>query len=130
MQRAREDARSALDHAAELMKRSYDRSCRPAIAHAKGDKVYLKLTNISTERPSRKLEDRRYGPFPIKRKIGESAYELALLITWHGVHPIFNKSLLTPFQPPKFPSQQKPPPPPPIQVAGDLCYEVDFICDS
>ena len=57
MQRAREDARSALDHAAELMKRSYDQSRRPAIAHAKGDKVYLKSTNISTERPSRKLED-------------------------------------------------------------------------
>jgi hypothetical protein len=92
--------------------------------------VYLESTNISTEQPSRKLEDRRYGPFPIKRKIGESAYELALPITWRGVHPVFNESLLTPFRPPKFPSQQKPPPPPPIQVQGDLRYEVDFIRDS
>jgi hypothetical protein len=112
------------------MKRSYNRSRRPAIAHKKGDKVYLKSTNISTERPSWKLEDRRYGPFPIKRKIGESAYELMLPITWRGVHPVFNESLLTLFRPPKFPSQQKPLPPPPIQVAGDLCYEVDFIHDS
>ena len=130
MQHAREDARSALDHAAELMKRLYDQSRRPAIAHAKGDKVYLESTNISTERPSQKLEDRQYGPFPIKQKIGESAYELALPITWHGIHPVFNESLLTPFRPPKFPSQQKPPPPPPIQVQGDLRYEVDFIRDS
>jgi hypothetical protein len=112
------------------MKQSYDRSRRPVIAHAKEDKVYLESTNISTKRPSQKLEDRQYGPFPIKRKIGESAYELALLVTWHGLHPVFNESLLTPFRPPKFPSQQKPPPPPPIQVKGDLRYEVDFIRDS
>jgi len=98
--------------------------------HQRGDKVYLELMNISTERPSQKLEDRRYGPFPIKQKIGESAYELTLPDTWHGIHPVFNESLLTPFRPPKFPSQQKPPPPPPIQVKGDLHYKVDFIRDS
>ena len=92
--------------------------------------MYLVSTNISTERPSQKLEDRRYGPFPVKRKIGESTYELALPITWHGIHPVFNESLLTRFRPPKFPSQQKPPPPPPIQIQGDLHYEVDFIRDS
>jgi hypothetical protein len=86
--------------------------------------------NISTERPSQKLEDRRYGPFPIKQKIGESAYELTLATTWRGIHPVFNESLLTPFWPPKFPSQQKPPPPPPIQIQGDLHYEVNFIWDS
>ena len=46
------------------------------------------------------------------------------------MHPVFNESLLTPFRPPKFLSQQKPPPPPLIQVQGDLRYEVDFIRDS
>ena len=130
MQHAGEDTHSALNHTAELMKQSYDHSHQSAIAHAKEDKVYLKSTNISTKQPSQKLEDHQYGPFLIKRKIGNSAYELALPLTWHGVHPVFNKMLLTPFKLPKFPLQQKPPPPPLIQVKGDLHYKVDFICNS
>jgi len=57
LQCAQEDARSSLHHTAELMKWSYDHSCRPAIMHERGDRVYLKSTNISTKRPSWKLED-------------------------------------------------------------------------
>jgi hypothetical protein len=49
------------------------------------DIVYLNASNIQTNQPSRKLSHRRLGPFPIIKKVRNSAYRLQLpvLCCWH-----------------------------------------------
>jgi hypothetical protein len=98
MKKTRQDAKAALEQAAERMKRSHDKHARPALEYTIGDKVYLESTNIKSHRPSRKLSDKRYGPFEVLKKIGESAYKLKLPETWPAIHPVFNESYLSPYQ--------------------------------
>ena len=86
--------------------------------------------NITTTRPAKKLDDKRYGPFKILEKIGSSAYKLDLPKTWKAIHPVFNETLLTPFHKPVFANQKKPPPPPAVEVEGSPEYEVETIDDS
>ena len=47
-----------------------------------------------TNRPSKKLDNKRYGPFRISKNIGLGAFELELLEEWM-IHNVFNKDLLT-----------------------------------
>ena len=127
----REDAKSALEFANKVMKENYDKHTRPSRQYKEGDQVYLEATNIKTYRPSKKLSEKRFSPFKILKKIGASAYKLDLPKTWYGIHPVFNESLLSPYIPPKFPSQKKPDPPPAIPVPeGWIEHEVESIKDS
>ena len=98
------------------MKKFYDRKRNDSCEYSIGDKVWLEGMNITTTRPSKKLGDKRYGPFVIEKKEGKSTYRLTLPPTWKKIHPVFNKSLLTPYKEPEFPSQQQPDKPPPIIV--------------
>ncbi|QRV73441.1 Transposon Ty3-G Gag-Pol polyprotein [Ceratobasidium sp. AG-Ba] len=43
-----------------------------------GDKVWLLLTNLSSKRPTKKLDNRKGGPFTITEKISSHAYRLDL----------------------------------------------------
>ena len=130
MKRVREDAAAALRQAAEQAKQSHDRHARDAREYAPGAKVYLEATNLKTDRPTKKLDDKRFGPFKVKRKVGHAAYELELPPNWPAIHPVFNESYLTPYRASRFASQQKPPPPPPIEVEGIPEYVVEQILDS
>ena len=87
-------------------------------------------SNITTTQPSKKLGEKRYGPFEVLGKEGLTAYRLRLLATWKKIHPIFNEALLTPYKPPVYPQQQLPRPAPPVIVEGDEEYEVDEILNS
>lgn len=49
---------------------------------------------------------------------------------WKAIHPVFNKSLLTPYKEPEFPSQKKPVPPLSITVEGLPEYKVESINNS
>ena len=124
------DAEAALRQAAERMKASHDRRARTEREFAVGDQVYLEATNLRSDRPSKKLDDKRFGPFKIKQKVGAASYKLHLPASWPAIHPTFHESLLTHYRPPRFPSQQKPPPPPPLEVEGELQYNVEAIRDS
>ena len=130
MKKVREDAQAALRQSAERMKTAYDKHARPSIAYSKGEKVYLESTNLKTDRPSKKLDDKRFGPFEIIQKKGESSYELKLPEHWPAIHPIFNESYLSPFKKSRYRNQQKPPAPPPIEVEGEQEYNVEEIRDS
>ena len=130
MDKIREEAASSLKRAAETMKHFYDRKRTDSRDYKVGDQVYVEATNISTMRPAKKLDDKRYGPFEIIEKVGLSSYKLKLPDTWK-IHPVFNEALLTPYHPPEFPTQEKPPPPPPIQVPeGHVEYEVNEVLGS
>ena len=111
------------------MKTFYDKKQADVRNYDKGDKVWLEGSNITTTRPSKKLGEKRYGPFEVLRKEGLTAYCLKLPATWKKIHLVFNEALLNPYKPPAYPQQQLPRPAPPIVVEGDKEYEVDEILD-
>ena len=131
MESIRKETEAALSLAAETMKKYYDRSRLPAHPYKVGDKVYLEGINLSISRPVAKLSDKRYGPFRIVKKVGASAYKLALPQKWSRNHDVFNEYLLTPFTAPSYPSQQaRQPDEPPDLDADDpdkAVYDVEAI---
>ena len=112
------------------MKKSYNKHVRPNKEYSKGDKVYLETTNLKTDRPAKKLDDKHFGPFDVIEKVGASAYKLKLPDTWPAIHPTFHNSYLTPFRPSQFEQQQRPAPPPAIIVEDEEEYEVKEILNS
>ena len=126
--RSQEEASASLGIAQDQMKRYYDRTRGVPRNYQTGDMVWLEGNNIKTDRPAKKLEDKRYGPFRIIKKIGRSAYKLQLPPTWKSLHPVFNEVVLSPYTPPAYPTQKPPPPPPPVD-AGRNIYYVEKILD-
>ena len=62
----------------------------------------LATRNLRLRGP-RKLQDRYVGPFPITRRIGQTAYQLDLTggrqrQALQGIHNIFHVSLLRPYE--------------------------------
>ena len=130
MRKVREETEAALKQSNEMMKRAYDRKKGESREYQPRDKVYLEGTNITTDRPIKKFDDKRHGPFTVVKKVGASSYKLKLPATWKKIHPVFNEIYLTPYTPPKYPSQKKPPPPPPIITNEGEEYVVEEIMDS
>ena len=60
-----------------------------------GDKVWLLHKNISSRRPSKKLNYIKLGPFKIKKKITEVNYKLDLLAKIK-IHPVQHITMLKP----------------------------------
>ena len=75
-----------------------------------------------------KLDDKMFGPFVVKRKVGSSAYELELPAQW-TIHPVFNVSLLEPYRedPIGRPQTQVPAP---DMVDSEPSYVVSEVVDS
>lgn len=91
-----------------------------------GDMVFLNRKNISTTRPSLKLDHKKLGPFKILKNINNRAYQLSLPATW-GIHDTFHISLLEKH----LPSQMQPvsAPPPAIQLDTGPQFEIEAILD-
>ena len=87
------ETEAALKMAAEDMKRFYDRGRRPDDLKI-GDKVWLDTRDLRTDRPSKKFDYKRVGPFEIIEKHGRMAYKLKLPSTYK-VHPVFPAVKLT-----------------------------------
>jgi hypothetical protein len=119
-----------MTQAAEKAKLHYDLCRRSARSYKPNDLVWLEATNVKEVQPSKKLSAKHYGLFKILAKIGELAYRIELPDNWRLLHPVFNKSLLTPYVKPAFLSQQKPLPPPPDIVGEELEYKVEKVLDS
>jgi hypothetical protein len=111
MKKIHEDAASALWMANEQAKRQYDKHTRPSIEYKPRDQVYIEAMNIKMNCPSKKLDNKRFGPFKVLEKVKESSYKIDLPASWKGKRPIFNETYLTPYHSPKYRRQQKPPPP-------------------
>jgi hypothetical protein len=91
-----------------------------------GDKVWLLLTNISSKRQSKKLDNRKGGPFTITEKISSHAYRLQLPKTMK-VHDIFHINLLTRVKEDEDFHRRQAKPPPIITEEGEEEYEIDHI---
>jgi len=61
--------------------------------------------NITTQRPSRKLDHKKVGPLRVVKQIGTRAYKLELLPN-SSIHPLFHASLLEHYWKSKDPERQ------------------------
>jgi len=60
--------------------------------------VYINMKNIKTQRPSKKLDHTKIGPYRILRKLGPVTFELQIP-EGMNIHSIFHKNLLEPAPP-------------------------------
>src|SRR5882757_3964357 len=117
MKRTREDAEPALKRAADDMKKYYDRKRGKTPKYTLGEKVWLDASNIQTGRPTKKLDHKRLGPFPISKVLANNIYKLKLQKTIK-IHPVFSVVKLIPYHVNDIPEQVIKEPPPPIVKAG------------
>ncbi|KAL1952475.1 hypothetical protein VTO42DRAFT_5283 [Malbranchea cinnamomea] len=118
-------AQASMAAAQEDYERHANAHRTPAPAYKPGDKVWLSLHNIHTDRPSKKL-DAQQAQFTVLEQVGSHAYRLD---TPPGVHNVFHTWLLHPASSDPFPSQRQSDyqPPPIIGEQGDEEWEVECI---
>jgi Chromo (CHRromatin Organisation MOdifier) domain len=124
MKKIRDEAAAALEKTQKNMKKYYDMHRREVPEFKVGDKVWLEAKDITTDRLTKKLDDRRLGPYEILEKVGASAYKLKLPETDKS-HPVYNEALLTPYDEP--PAHRREERPGPQIVQGQEEYEVEEI---
>lgn len=108
------------------MKTYFDRKHEAEPEFKNGDEVLLEGKNLKTNRPTKKLEHRRFGPFKVEKKIGQRAYRLKLPVTWR-VHTVFHVSKLVPYHRGDHTHTE---PPPPDLINGEPEQEVEEILDD
>lgn len=86
-----EEMKTELEFVRGRMKKYYDQKRLKGPSFSKGDMVLLATKNLSTDRPSKKLDYKYIGPYEVLEKISENNYRLDLK-TRH--HPVFHISLL------------------------------------
>ena len=87
-----EYAQGKMRKSQEIMKRQADKY-RKDVSYNIGDRVWLSSKNIPTTRPSKSLEDKALGPYPIIEKVG-NAYKLDLPHSIRKLHPVFSPAYL------------------------------------
>lgn len=122
------EAEKALQEAADDMKRFYDTRHQEGPKFKVGDLVFLSNVNLRSTCPSRKLDDKHFGPFKITKQISPVNFELDLPHQWSLTTSVFHVSKLKPFTADPFSISA--PPPPPDLIADHLEYEVEAILDS
>lgn len=101
LKEAREMAQASMALAQQSYEDYSNRSRDPATNYKVGDKVWLDLRHIKTNRPCKKL-DVRSGKYTVLECIGTHAYRLN---TPPGIHNVFHTILLRPAAADPFPSQ-------------------------
>ena len=130
MAKVTEETRASLEMAAEDMARYYDVHHREAERFEAGDKVWLDSRNIKTTRPTKKLDDRWYGPFVVEKALSRNAYRLKLTKAFSKLYPVFHVSKLRRWTPDEISERPQPTRPEPELVNEELEYEVDQILNS
>jgi hypothetical protein len=106
---------------------------QPSPNYQAGDKVWLSMKNIKTQRPSKKFDDKNIH-CEIIRRIGRDSYELHLPDGMSRIHPVFHTSLLRPDPDDPLPRQRQPNAEP-VLIDGDdedvhEEWEIEAIVDS
>ena len=58
--------------------------------------MYINTEHLPSIQKSQKLEKKFFGPYEIVEKVGQSAYQIKIPISWK-VYNVFNESLLKPY---------------------------------
>ncbi|KAJ9394194.1 hypothetical protein DTO282F9_8888 [Paecilomyces variotii] len=120
-----------VEHLLLLQDQALEKSPGKPIEFAIGDKVLLDTRHLRTDRPSKKLDSKRRGPFEVLAKVGPQAYRLKLPPLYR-IHPVFHVSLLSPWKQNEL--HTEPEPEPPVQVSDNTGqheeWEVDEILDA
>jgi hypothetical protein len=124
---AREWAQAAMAMAQEKQEEATNRYRDQAVRYKVGDKVWLSLENLRTDRPSKKL-DQKYAKYEVLEVKGSHNYRLN---TPPGPNNVFHTRLLRPARTEGLSGQVRRDIQPPAQlVEGDLEYEVERILDE
>ena len=67
-----------MDMAKKAMKKQFDKKRRNLQELKVGDNVWLEVKNIHSKQPSKKLDQKRYGPFRISKDIGQGMFQIEL----------------------------------------------------
>ena len=126
LQRSWEQATKAMEEAQKNIKKQFDKKRRNPQGLKVGDHVWLENKNIHSNQPSKKLDNKRYGPFKILKVIGLGTFELELPKGWM-IHNVFNEDLPTQCVEPKFQGQRKEPALPPVIINEEEEYEVEEV---
>jgi len=94
LQKSWEQATKAMEEAQKNMKRQFNKKRQNLQELKIGDNMWLENKNIYFNQPSKKLDNKRYGPFRISKDIGSGAFQLELPEGW-VIHNMFNEDLLT-----------------------------------
>ena len=115
-----------MDGAQEMMKKQFDKKRRNTQELQEGENIWLEVKNIYLNRPSKKLDQKRYRPFKILKAIGQRVFQLKLPEGWM-IHNMFNKDLLTWCWEPYYQGQHMEPAPPPDIINEEEEYKVEEI---
>jgi len=94
MKKSWEQATKVIEEAQKMMKKQFDKKMWNPQELKVGDNMWLENENIHSNKPSKKLDNKRYGHFRISKNIGLGAFQLELLEGW-AIHNVFNEDLLT-----------------------------------
>ena len=125
-ERLKELSRSRSDAQKALQKRL--KPIEPSCSFVSGDKVWLDARNLHIRTPSKKLSNRRIGPYPIQQQLSPVTYRLQLPESMK-IGNVFHVDLLTPYHETDAYGPQ-PPKPPPELIDGEEEYEVEDIIDD
>ena len=94
LQKSWEHATKAMEETQKNMKKQFNKKKRNPQGLKAGNNMWLENKNIQLNRPSTKLDNKRYRPLRISKDIGSEAFQLELPEGW-AIHNIFNEDLLT-----------------------------------
>lgn len=124
---AGDEAKAAIKLSQVQHKEQADKHRKEAPEFEIGEEVWVNRKNMTTHRPSKKLDWKYIGPYKILAKIGKRAYKLDLP-RGINIHPVFHVNLLEKKTADNF--DRDPVPVPPITIDGEEEWEVDKILNS
>ena len=101
----------------------------PAPDFKVGDQVYVKEKYFWSTQPSKKLSEKKLGPYAIIAQVGSLSFTLCLLDSMCAVHPVYHVSQLKLAFTNNM-SNWTQPPPPPVKVDGEPEFEISEILNS
>jgi len=78
LQKSWEQATKVIEETQKSMKKQFNKKRKNPQGLKVGDNMWLENKNIYSNRPSKKLDNKRYGPFRISKDIGLEAFQLEL----------------------------------------------------
>lgn len=111
------------------MSQDSEKDGRADVTFEAGDRVWHSAKHIGTQRPSKKLDWKRLGPYPVMERIGKTAFRLQLPKLMK-IHNVFHASLLSLHRPNTIPGRAFEEPPAVETKEGEEEYEVERILDA